>query len=188
MVYPAFPTQPTTSVCYPRVRHGHSVYRWRRDRICPHAFHPIHRCRNWVRITVVSTLDHPNLAAPRHHIVSVRFIYTAGIASASTQQTDSRQHLVSTSSFSSLLKCSTQDDLSLRCLGSFIPILSPEVFQGSDSSDAYCHVGCGRRVLWQGDIQPKSVGGGRVSPHMVGTCHCSDFCIITMMYDSFSLE
>src|SRR6266849_4157977 len=54
----------TTSVCYSRVRHGHSVYRWRRDRICPHAFHPIHRCRNWVRITVVSPLDHPNLAAP----------------------------------------------------------------------------------------------------------------------------
>ena len=40
------------------------MYRRRRDRICPHAFHPVHRCRNWVRIAVVSTLDHPNLAAP----------------------------------------------------------------------------------------------------------------------------
>ena len=42
----------TTSVCCPLIRHGYSVYRWRRDRICPHTFYPIHRCRNWVRIVI----------------------------------------------------------------------------------------------------------------------------------------
>ena len=66
----------------------------------------------------------------------------------------------------------------LRCLGSFILVLSPKICQGSDSSDAYCHVSRRRRILWQGDIQAESVGGGRVSPRVVGTCHCSDFCII----------
>ena len=39
----------TTSVCCPRVRHRHSVYRWRRDWICLPAFHHIHGCVNWVR-------------------------------------------------------------------------------------------------------------------------------------------
>ena len=42
----------TTSVCCPLVRHGHSVYHWRRDRICPHTFYPINRRRNWVRIII----------------------------------------------------------------------------------------------------------------------------------------
>lgn len=161
MIYLRLPH--TTSVCYPRIRHGYSVYRWRRDRICPHAFHPIHRCRNWVRIAVVSTLDHPNSCGPRVivRVASVPSICTAGIASARTQQTDSRQHLVSTSSFSSLSKCSPPNDPSLRCLGSFIPIISPEICQGSDSSDAYCHISRDRRILRQGDIQAPAVGGGR---------------------------
>jgi hypothetical protein len=66
-----------------------------------------------------------------------------------------------------------------RCLGSFIPILSPKICEGSDSSDAYCHVSRDRRILRQGDIQAKSVDGGRqMSPRAVGTCRCSDFCII----------
>ena len=113
----------------------------------------------------------------RPPVVSVLSICTAGIASASTQQTDSRQHLVSTS-FPSLSKCSIPNDPSLRCLGSFIPILSPKVCQGSDSGDAHCHICRDWRILRPGDIQATSVGGGWVSPHKVGTCHCSDFCII----------
>jgi hypothetical protein len=86
-------------VCCPRARYGHSVYRWRRDRICPHAFNPIHSCRNRVRIAIISKLvekvDHPNLAPPPHHVVSVPCTCTAGIPSERTYLTGLRQHLVS---------------------------------------------------------------------------------------------
>jgi hypothetical protein len=103
-------------------------------------------------------------------------ICTVGIVSANTQQMDSRQHLVSTTSF--LPEKLNPNYPRLRCLGSFIPILSPKVCQGPDSSGAYCHVSRDRRILRQDDIQAKSVGGWRLSPRTVGTCHCSDFCII----------
>ena len=50
-----------------------------------------------------------------------------------------------------------------RCIGGLIPVVGPEICQGSDSSDAFCHVGRGRRVLRQGDIQAEPVGGEQVS-------------------------
>ena len=58
---------------------------------------------------------------------------------------------------------------SARCLRSSTPILSPKICQGPDSSDAHGHVSPDRRILRQGDIQDTSVGGGQVSPLMVGT-------------------
>jgi Transmembrane proteins 14C len=76
------------------------------------------------------------------------------------------------------LEMPNPNDSYLRCLGSFIPILSPKICQGSDASGAYCHVSRDRRILRPGDIQTPAVGGGRVSSRTVGTCHCSDFCII----------
>ena len=166
----------TISVCYPRVRHGHSVYRWRRDRLCSDAFHPIHRCGNWVRIAVVSTLDHHNLAAHTSSCsVGALYFYSGDSIrkhTANGLETALGEYLF----VPSLSKCSTQM-VPTRCIGSFIPILSPEICKGSDSSDAYCHVGCGRRILRQGDIQAKSVGARRVSALTVGTSHCSNFSI-----------
>jgi hypothetical protein len=65
----------TTLVCYPRVRHGYSVYRWRRDRICPHAFHPIHRCRIWVRLPWYLRQTTLTLRPLRHRACSVGALY-----------------------------------------------------------------------------------------------------------------
>jgi len=165
-----------TSVCYSRVCHGYSVYRWRRDRICPHAFHPIHRCRIWVRMAVISTLDHPNLAATASSCsVGALYLYSGDSIrkhTANGLETALGEHLLV---FKPLKMTHPSPP---RCLGSFIPIISPKIRQRPDSSDAHCHVSRGRRILRQGDIQAKSVGGGRLSPRTVG-----DLPLLRFLYD-----
>lgn len=167
----------TTSVCYPRVHHGYSVYRRRRDRICPRAFYPIPRCRNWVRIATVFTLDHPNNeqpCCPRHRVCSVGALYFYGGDNIRKQTENGLEialgeHLI----VFKPLEVLSSNDPSPRCLCTFIPILGPKICQGSDSSDAHCHGSRDRRILRQGDIQSTSVGvGGRASPRTVQICHC----------------
>jgi hypothetical protein len=100
----------------------------------------------------ISLPPYLTLGSPRHRVVSVLSTCTVGIASASTRPTVSRLHSVGGISFLTFPGCSNQMT-SARCLSSFIPILSPKICQGPDSSDAHGHVSRDRCILRQGDIQ-----------------------------------
>jgi hypothetical protein len=138
-------------VCCPRVRHGHSVYRWRSDRICSHAFNSIHSCRSWVRIAIISRLvelvDHPNLV-PITCSIGAMYLYSGDTIRKNLL--NGIETALGESNYAFCFQVSRSAQLQMGCSRYFhtiVPILTPEICQGSDSGDAYYHVGGDGRIL-----------------------------------------